>query len=99
MATHSSILAWRIPWTEERGKLQISSQTESLTIRIKNQFSPNMTLLHKYFSKDLFLNAQASIVFLTPQKRGKKKGRAAQNQDSVIGSLGFQTAVVLGFPP
>ena len=21
-ATHSSILAWRIPWTEERGRLQ-----------------------------------------------------------------------------
>ena len=21
MATHSSILAWRIPWTEERGRL------------------------------------------------------------------------------
>ena len=22
MATHSSILAWRIPWTEELGRLQ-----------------------------------------------------------------------------
>ena len=22
MATHSNILAWRIPWTEEAGKLQ-----------------------------------------------------------------------------
>ena len=22
MATHSGILAWRIPWTEESGKLQ-----------------------------------------------------------------------------
>ena len=33
-----------------------------------------------------------------PKKEGKKKA-AAQNQDSVIGSLGFQTAVVLGFPP
>ena len=22
MATHSSILAWRIPWTEEAGRLQ-----------------------------------------------------------------------------
>ena len=22
MATHSNILAWRIPWTEETGKLQ-----------------------------------------------------------------------------
>ena len=23
MATHSSILAWRIPWTEEPGELQL----------------------------------------------------------------------------
>ena len=22
MATHSSILAWRLPWTEERGRLE-----------------------------------------------------------------------------
>ena len=31
MATHSSILAWRIPWTEEPGKLQsmgLQSQTQ-----------------------------------------------------------------------
>ena len=30
MATHSSILAWRIPWTEETGRLQsmgLQSQT------------------------------------------------------------------------
>ena len=28
MATHSSILAWRIPWTEEPGRLQVTnSQT------------------------------------------------------------------------
>ena len=73
MATHSSILAWRIPWREQCGRLQISSQIELLTIRIKNQFSPNMTLLHKSFSKDLFLNAQASIVFLTPPKKREKK--------------------------
>jgi len=30
MAIHSSILAWRIPWTEEPGELQsIESQRES----------------------------------------------------------------------
>ena len=34
MATHSSILAWRIPWTEEPGGLQsIGSQTERLNNR------------------------------------------------------------------
>ena len=26
MATHSSILAWRIPWIEEAGRLQLGSQ-------------------------------------------------------------------------
>ena len=29
MATHSSILAWRIPWTEEPGGLQFVGITES----------------------------------------------------------------------
>ena len=31
MATHSSILAWRIPWTEEPGRLQSTgSQRDGL---------------------------------------------------------------------
>ena len=30
MATHSSILAWRIPWTEEPGRLQsMGSQSQA----------------------------------------------------------------------
>ena len=30
MATHSSILAWRIPWTEEAGRLQsMGSQSDT----------------------------------------------------------------------
>ena len=29
MATHSSILAWRIPWTEEPGRLQSMGSRES----------------------------------------------------------------------
>ena len=31
MATHSSILAWRIPWTEEPGRLQSMGVTKSRT--------------------------------------------------------------------
>ena len=31
MATHSSILAWRIPWTEERGGLQSLGPHKSRT--------------------------------------------------------------------
>ena len=33
MATHSSILAWRIPWTEEPGRLQ-SMKLQKSTIRL-----------------------------------------------------------------
>ena len=32
MATHSSILAWRIPWTEEPGRLQSMRSQELDTI-------------------------------------------------------------------
>ena len=31
MATHSSILAWKFPWTEEPGRLQSLGPTESGT--------------------------------------------------------------------
>ena len=31
MATHSSVLAWRIPWTEEPGSLQSMGSKESDT--------------------------------------------------------------------
>ena len=34
MATHSSILAWRIPWTEEPGELQSIGHTESGTTEV-----------------------------------------------------------------
>ena len=32
MATHSSILAWRIPWTEESSRLESVDHKESDTI-------------------------------------------------------------------
>ena len=31
MTTHSSILAWRIPWTEEPGRLQSTGSQKSQT--------------------------------------------------------------------
>ena len=35
MATHSSILAWRIPWTEEPGRLQsMGSQSQTQLNRL-----------------------------------------------------------------
>ena len=34
MATHSSSLAWRIPWTEEPGRLQSTGHKESDTTEV-----------------------------------------------------------------
>ena len=52
MATHSSILAWRIPWTEEPGGLQSMSHkkldmTEQLTLSLFhiNKIKDNMIIL------------------------------------------------------
>ena len=43
MATQSSILAWRIPWTEEYGSLQFMDRTEQLTLSVKTKVT-EMTL-------------------------------------------------------
>ena len=43
MATHSSILAWRIPWTEELGGLQSTGRKESyITERLNNNSRLNL---------------------------------------------------------
>ena len=40
MATHSSILAWKIPWTEEPGRLQsMRSLRSDMTERLHFHFS------------------------------------------------------------
>ena len=56
MAPHSNILAWKIPWTEERGGLQ-SEVTKSWT-----QLSPgNIKNLDKY-SGTASINGRDSVV-------------------------------------
>ena len=42
MATHSSILAWKIPWTEEPSGLQSTGSPKSLTrLSDKQQWQPD----------------------------------------------------------
>ena len=36
MATHSSVLAWKIPWTEEPGRLQSVGLQKSQTQQLNN---------------------------------------------------------------
>ena len=38
MATHFSVLAWRIPWTEETGRLQFMGSQRVRHSHIKNYF-------------------------------------------------------------
>ena len=35
MATHASILAWKIPWTEKPGRLQVTRVTHNLATKKK----------------------------------------------------------------
>ena len=44
MATHSSTLAWKIPWTEEPGRLQSMGSQKSQT-RLNN-FTFTFTFMH-----------------------------------------------------
>ena len=43
MATHSSVLVWRIPWTEEPGRLQFMGREESDTTERLCMHSPQST--------------------------------------------------------
>ena len=59
MATHSSILAWRIPWTEEPGRLwsvglqRVGHEWEFFTFRDRDQ---HMYFLSFYSDEFFFLN-------------------------------------------
>ena len=56
MTTHSSILAWRIPWTEELGKLQSMRSQRGGHNRVTNTFA---------FNKDILYNEQCNMNLYT----------------------------------
>ena len=45
MATHSSILAWRIPWTEEPGGSQVMGSQNQTRLSTSTQVLPQHRLL------------------------------------------------------
>ena len=66
MATHFSILAWEIPWTEEPGRLQsMGSQGSDMTLRL-NSYNYVFSFLSVYdvFQPRKFLNFRKIIFFL-----------------------------------
>jgi len=49
MATYSSILAWKIPWTEESGRLEsMGSQ------RVEHNSVTSLSLFHKSYNQSTF---------------------------------------------
>ena len=66
MATHSSILAWRIPWTEEPGGLQIHRIARSWTLLTDYAFmliSFPQRLYHFIFSSAMYEVFQYAYIF------------------------------------
>ena len=65
MATHSSILAWRIPWTEEPGALQSMGLR-----RVRHDWAQHSKPIHALsltFTSDALLNLTGSPVKMHPE--------------------------------
>ena len=46
MATHSSILAWEMPWTEEPGRLQSQRVGHKLATKLPPQWDDYCSFVH-----------------------------------------------------
>ena len=73
MATHSSILAWRIPWTEEPGGLQsVRSQWvghDWVTNTLRGFWGPFLTSLFKVKNRCVPLYATKSLLWISSSAR------------------------------
>ena len=62
MATHSSVLAWRIPWTEEPGRLQSVGLKESDMIEWLS--NTHTIVFHGHLICDYLQNASKILYFI-----------------------------------
>ena len=65
MATHSSILAWRIPWIEEPGGLQLWGHEES-------DMTKQPTCMKQITKKDLLYSIENSTQYSVITYMGKE---------------------------
>ena len=61
MATHSSILAWRIPWTEEPGGVQSMGLQRARHDRTTNTFTFHFTKSFGELLKDFWQETESSL--------------------------------------
>ena len=67
MATHSSILAWRIPWTEEPGRAQSMGSQESNMTEQLNHYNTSLHSLaqHTFQTYQPVLTSRESLLRVT----------------------------------
>ena len=81
MATHSSILAWRIPWTEEPGGLQSRGSQ-----RVGHDYVTN-THIHTHTTRHLFSSVQSLSrvwLFATPWITARQASLSIINSQSSL---------------
>ena len=68
MATHSSTLAWRIPWTEEPGRLQSMGSQESDLVTKEREREPinNVVIVSGGQQRDSVIHIHVFILSQTP---------------------------------
>ena len=64
MATHSSVLAWRIPWTDEPGRLQSMGPQRYVTIQ-QYAKTAGFTTKFEYESVSLYVTHIYAYKFIT----------------------------------
>ena len=95
IATCSSILAWKIPWTEEPGMLQYRGITKSQT-RLSNW---TVTLTPSVYSSPLSFSRPLFLLFLIPfpsichftlnSQQSSKKAEICRKKESGVWGLEF----------
>ena len=63
MATHSSILAWRIPWTEEPGRLQ-SMRSQRVRHNLVTKSPPSLTMDWLHFPVVILIGVTSKKFFM-----------------------------------
>ena len=93
-ATHSSVVAWRVPWTEEAGRSQSRTWLSMHTQHCKAAIIIYNYIIKLYFSK-FFKNSAASLdiknkgkVFFNQMKKGGPSSIILNHETSAPGYHG-----------
>ena len=103
MAAHSSILAWRIPWTEEPGRLQGCKESDMTEVTQHSLRMPPAELWKSYMILAVPTTLQSQLafqdVYMSPWWLGWYKESARSVGDSgLIPGLGRSPGEVNGNP-